>query len=130
MCDKYTDVVIKKQLIFCLPWVNKNLKVHQKFLGFYYIPDNKCAIIVSVMKDTLIRYQLSPDSCREVLWRRKQYVLKCVWGCSTNKDLSVTCILFTLPHPLAITSNKGCYKNYQNFKGYCRRDHCIYQILS
>lgn len=64
MCNENTDVAIKEQPTFCLPWVNKNLKVHQKFLGFY-IPDNKSAIIVSVIKDTLIRYQLSLDSCRD-----------------------------------------------------------------
>ena len=62
MCDGYTDVADKQQLTFCLCWVDKNLQVHREFLGFYEIPDIKSAKIVSIIKDTLTRYQLSLDS--------------------------------------------------------------------
>ena len=36
-CDEYTDVSNKEQLPFCMRWVNNNLEVSEKFLGFYEI---------------------------------------------------------------------------------------------
>ena len=38
MCDEYTDVSNKEQLFFCMCWVNNDLEVSEKFLGFYEIP--------------------------------------------------------------------------------------------
>ena len=45
-------------------WVNNDFEVSEKFLGFYEIPDIKSSIIVTVMKDILLRYQLNLDMCR------------------------------------------------------------------
>ena len=59
MCDEYTDVSNKGQLIFCMSWVNNDLEVSEKFLGFYEIPDIKSSTIVTVVKDILLRYQLN-----------------------------------------------------------------------
>ena len=39
MCDEYTDFSNKEQLTFCLRWVDNELEVSEKFLGFYEIPD-------------------------------------------------------------------------------------------
>ena len=64
MCDEYTDVSNKEQLTFCMRWVNNDLEISEKFLGFYEIPDIKSSIIVTVMKDILLRYQLNLDVCR------------------------------------------------------------------
>ena len=38
MCAEYTDVSNKEQLFFCMCWVNNDLEVSEKFLGFYEIP--------------------------------------------------------------------------------------------
>ena len=54
-------------------WVNNNLDVSEKFLGFYEILDIKSSTIVTVMKDILLRYQLNLDMCRD----------QC-YDCSTN----------------------------------------------
>ena len=45
-------------------WVNNDLEVSEKFLGFYEIPDIKSSTIVTVMKDILLRNQLNLDMCR------------------------------------------------------------------
>ena len=45
-------------------WVNNDLEVSEKFLGFYEISDIKIIIIVTIMKDILLRYQLNLDMCR------------------------------------------------------------------
>ena len=64
MCDEYTNVSNKEQLNFCMPWVNNEPEVCEKFLGFYKIPDIKSSTIVTVMKDIVLRYQLNLDLCR------------------------------------------------------------------
>ena len=64
MYDEYTEVSNKEQLMFCMRWVNNDPEVSEKFLGFYEIPDMKSRTIVTVMKDTLLRYQLNLDMCR------------------------------------------------------------------
>ena len=64
MCDEYTDISNKEQLTFCMRWVNDDLQVSEKFLGFYEIPNIRSNTIVAVMKDILIRYQLRLDMCR------------------------------------------------------------------
>ena len=64
MCDGYTDAFNKEQLTFCIRWVNNDLEVSGKVLGFYEIPDKKSSTNVAVMKDILLRYQLNLDMCR------------------------------------------------------------------
>ena len=129
MCDEYTDIANKEQLTFCLRWVTGNLEVHENFLGFYEIPDIKSATIVSVIKDTLTRYQLSLDMCRgSVLRRCKQHAWKIFRSCSTNTKPPITCALYSLPRTLTVTICQGCHKNNQNFArhhGHSRRDHYL-----
>ena len=45
-------------------WVNNELEVSEKLLGFYEIPNIKSSTIITVMKDILLRYQLNLDMCR------------------------------------------------------------------
>ena len=128
MCDEYNDVANKEQLAFCLRWVYNNLELHGEFIGFYEIPDVKGVRIVSVIKDTLARYQESLDSCRGQCYDGygQCYAWKIDRGCSTNTRTSVTRALHRLSRALAITISKGCDKNCQDFKGYnwhSRRDH-------
>ena len=58
MCDGYTEAFNKEQLTFCICWVNNDLEVSGKILGFYEIPDKKSSTNVAVMKDILLRYQI------------------------------------------------------------------------
>ena len=39
ICDKNTDSSNKEQLTICIRWVEKELKGHKDFLGFYNVPD-------------------------------------------------------------------------------------------
>ena len=54
----------KEQLTFCVRWIDEKLDAHEDFLGFYNVPNISSETIVSVIKDALIRLQLSLDSCR------------------------------------------------------------------
>ena len=64
ICDEYTDISNKEQLTFCVRWIDEKLDAHEDFLGFYNVPNISSETIVSVVKDALIRLQLSLDSCR------------------------------------------------------------------
>ena len=54
----------KKQLTFCMRWVNNDLEVFKKCLRIYEISDIKSRIIVTVMEDILLRYHLNLYLCR------------------------------------------------------------------
>ena len=64
ICDEYTDISNTEQLSFCLRWVDNCLCAHEDFIGFYALPDIKSDTIVAVIKDVLLRLQLSLQSCR------------------------------------------------------------------
>ena len=64
IADEYTDVSNDEQLTICLRWVDEMLDVHEDFLGFYKIPNIASDTVVSVIKDTFIRLQLSFQYCR------------------------------------------------------------------
>ena len=51
-------------MTICLRWISENLEAHEDFIGFYQIPDIKADTITSVIKDALIRLQLSLNECR------------------------------------------------------------------
>ena len=42
----------------CFRWI-KDLRVHEDFVGYYELPDIKSDTIVTAIKDSLIRMQLS-----------------------------------------------------------------------
>ena len=58
ICDEYTDISNKEQLIICIRWVDKELETHEDFLGFYNVPDIGAETIVSAIKDELLKLRL------------------------------------------------------------------------
>ena len=64
MADECTDVSNKEQLVLCFRWVDEDLSVYEYFVGLYQVPDITSATLVSVIKDTLLRMNLSISSCR------------------------------------------------------------------
>ena len=64
IADEYTDASNDEQLTIFLRWVDEILDVHEDFLGFYKVPNIASDTVVSVIKDTFIRLQLSFQYCR------------------------------------------------------------------
>ena len=62
--DEGTDVSNKEQLSFCLRTVDENLDPFEDFIGFYELENIKSNTIVRVIKDILIRLNLSLKNCR------------------------------------------------------------------
>ena len=61
--DKYTDISNKELLSMCFRWI-KDLRVHEDFVRYYELPDIKSDTIVIVIKDSLIRMELSLNDLR------------------------------------------------------------------
>ena len=62
--DEGTDVSNKEQLSFCLRTVDENLDPFEDFIGFYELENIKSNTIVRVIKNILIRLNLSLVNCR------------------------------------------------------------------
>ena len=64
IADEYTDTANLEQVSICLRWIDNQLNSHEDFLGYYHIPNIDSETIESVLKDALIRLQLSLNECR------------------------------------------------------------------
>ena len=53
-----------EQLLFNIRSADDDLEVHEDFLGFYEVDNIKSDTIVAAIKDSLLRFNLSLDSCR------------------------------------------------------------------
>ncbi len=65
MCDECTDLSNNEQLVICIRWVSSDqLEPHEDILGLYKVDDICTNTIVHVIKDTLVRLNLSMTKCR------------------------------------------------------------------
>ena len=111
MCDECTDASNKEQLPFSLRWVNNDLKVSEKFVGFYEILDLKSSTIVTVMKDILLRFQLNLDLCRGQRYDGASNISGKSSGCYHLDFYRTTKrTLFTLPCSFAVTFGRRCHQ--------------------
>ena len=62
-CDEVTDSSNKEQVIVCLRWVDDKFEPHEDFIGLYQVSDIKSDTIVHVLKDTVLRMNLSMSMC-------------------------------------------------------------------
>ena len=63
MPDEYTDISNKKLLFMCFWWI-EDLRAQEDFVGYSELPDIKSDTIVTAIKDSLIRIQLSVNDLR------------------------------------------------------------------
>jgi len=63
MVDETTDVSNREQVVLVFRWVTDNLAVHEKFLGLYQTDAIDAKAIVHLIKDTLLRVNLSLEHC-------------------------------------------------------------------
>ena len=50
-------------MVFCLRYVDDNLEVHEDTLGFYNLERTDAAYIMTVLQDTLLRFNLHISNC-------------------------------------------------------------------
>ena len=59
MVDETTDVSNREQVVICIRWVSKIFDVHEDFIGLYKVDQIDAGTLVYVIKDTLLRLNLS-----------------------------------------------------------------------
>lgn len=59
MIDECTDVSNQEQVVIVIRWVDEQLNAHEEFLGLYAVASIDASMLVSVIKDTLARMNLS-----------------------------------------------------------------------
>jgi len=64
MIDETTDVANKEQVVVCIQWVDENLESHEDFIGLYEVGSTQAAMLVSVIRDVLVRLNLSVSKIR------------------------------------------------------------------
>ena len=64
MVDECTDSSNQEQGVIVLRWVDDQLQPHEEFIGLYAIPSIDSAMLVSIIKDTLVRLNLSLTKLR------------------------------------------------------------------
>ena len=64
LADECTDIANHEQFTICIRWVDDNLIDHQDFIGLYQVDDITSDTLVTAVKDTLIRMNVSLSQCR------------------------------------------------------------------
>ncbi len=65
MADEATNSASKEQVVVVLRWVDtRDFTVHEDFIGLYDVASTRYNSLVSVIKDTLCRLNLSVMKCR------------------------------------------------------------------
>ena len=64
MADETTDCSNCEQFVFSLRWVDDDLQVHEDFIGLQVVESNDCATLIPVIKDVLMRMNLTLTKMR------------------------------------------------------------------
>ena len=64
MIDETPDLACKEQAVICFRYVTKDLEVHEDFYGLYQVDSTKSDEMVAMIRDVLLRLNLSLNKCR------------------------------------------------------------------
>ena len=64
MADETTDVANQEQVVICLRWVDDNFEIHEEFIGLHQVDSIAASTLTQVIKDVLLRMNLSLDKAR------------------------------------------------------------------
>ena len=64
MIDETTDISNKEQVVLCIRWLDTKLESHEDFIGLYCVESIDADTLTKVIKDILLRMNLSLSNCR------------------------------------------------------------------
>lgn len=64
MMDETTDATNKEQVVIVLRWVDDGFSVHEDFIGLYVVETIQASMLAEILKDTLMRLNLSVKKVR------------------------------------------------------------------
>ena len=103
MIDEATDVSNSEQVVIVLRWVDDGLSVHENFIGLYKTDSTTAATLVALIKDVLLRCNMSISMCRGQCYDGASVMTGIRNGVSTNiiyKGRESSCfypLLWTFP---------------------------------
>ncbi len=80
MADETTIATNKEQVTLVLRWVTEELEVHEEFLGLYLVEKIDSSTLTAVIKDVLIRANLSPQKLRGQCYDGASSMSGCKFG--------------------------------------------------
>ena len=64
MADEVTDCSNKEQVAVCFRTVDENFEPQESFIGLHVVESIQANVLVEVLKDTMVRLNLSLQNCR------------------------------------------------------------------
>ena len=64
MADEVTDSSNREQVVICLRWIDEQFDAHEDFVGLHKVKSIGANVLVAVLKDVLLRLNLSLCNCR------------------------------------------------------------------
>ena len=64
MVDETVDSSNREQAVLVFRWIDDSLEVHEDFIGLYMVPSIDADTLVKIIKDSLMRMNLSLAKCR------------------------------------------------------------------
>ena len=64
MADEVTDSSNREQVAICLRWIDEKFNAHEDFIGLHKVESIQANSLVAVLKDILLRLNLSLANCR------------------------------------------------------------------
>lgn len=95
MVDETTDISTSEQVVVVLHWVNENLEVHEDFIGLYATGSISANSLVSIIKDVLLRMNLSLENCRGQCYDGAGNMRGCRSGVATQILKDEPCAIYT-----------------------------------
>lgn len=72
------------QVVIVLRWVDDELNVHEEFIGLYEVPSIEASSLVFVIKDTLLRVNLTLAKAHGQCYDGASNVWNKEWCCKAN----------------------------------------------
>ena len=58
MADEVTDSANREQVVVCIRWIDEDFEGYEDFVGLYKVKSTAADILVTVVKDVLLRHNL------------------------------------------------------------------------
>ena len=112
MADETADISNTEQLAVCFRWIDKNMEVHEDFVGLHPLSKTTADSIVQVLKDVLLRMNLDLNDIRRQCYGGAATMSGKASGVATQFKLENEKMLYThcYGHALNLAIKDACDK--------------------
>ena len=106
MVDETTDASTQEQVVIVLRWVDEDLEPHEDFIGLHITASTDAKSIVAIIRDVLVRMNLSLTNCRGQCYDGAAVMKGCLSGVAAQLTQDEPRALFT--HCYGHSLNLAC----------------------